>query len=44
MDCLLEPERTMQLAEFLHGLGALKQMPRSWKDCYRENNYDLDGS
>ena len=44
VDYLLEPERTMQLAEFLHSVGAISQMPGSWKDYYWENNYDLDGS
>ena len=34
----------MQLAEFLHGVGAIKQMPQSWKDYSWENNHDLDGS
>ena len=44
VDYLLEPERTMQVAEFLHSVGAIKQLPESWKDYYCENNYDLDGS
>ena len=44
VDYLLEPERTIQLAEFLHSVGAISQMPESWKDYYWENNYDLDGS
>lgn len=40
----LKPERTMQFAEFMHSIGAIKNMPASWKDYYWENNYDQDGS
>jgi NitT/TauT family transport system substrate-binding protein len=44
MDYALEPERTMQFAEFLHSVGAIKNKPASWKDYYWENNHDQDGS
>lgn len=39
----LKPERTMQFAEFMHSIGAIKNMPASWKDYYWENNYDQSG-
>lgn len=39
----LTPERTMQFAEFMHSIGAIKNMPSSWKDYYWENNYDQNG-
>jgi len=44
MDYTLKPERTMQFAEFLHNVRAIKNLPSSWKDYYWENNYDQDGS
>lgn len=40
----LTPERTMEFAKFLHSIGAIENMPSSWKDYYWENNYDQDGS
>ena len=40
----LQPNRTMQFAEFMHSIGAIKNMPSSWKDYYWENNYDQEGS
>ena len=40
----LQPERTMEFAKFLHSIGAITNMPASWKDYYWENNYDQDGS
>ena len=40
----LEPKRTMQFADFLHSIGAIKNKPASWKDYYWENNYDQNGS
>lgn len=44
MDYTLQPERTMQFAEFLHSVGAIKNLPASWQDYYWENNHDQDGS
>jgi sulfonate transport system substrate-binding protein len=44
MDYTLQPERTMQFAEFLHSIGGIENMPGSWKDYYWENNYDQKGS
>ena len=44
MDYSVQPERTMQFAEFLHSVGAVKNQAESWKDYYWENNYDQDGS
>ena len=44
MDYSVQPERTMQFAEFLHSVGAVKNKAESWKDYYWENNYDQDGS
>ena len=44
MDYAVQPERTMQFAEFLHSVGAIKNKAASWKDYYWENNYDQDGS
>ena len=44
VDYLLESERTMQFAEFLHTVGAIRQMSESWMDYYWENNDDVDGS
>jgi len=38
------PERTMEFAKFMYSIGAIKNMPSSWKDYYWENNYDQDGS
>lgn len=40
----LSPSRTMQFAKFMHSIGAIKNMPESWKDYYWENNYDQSGS
>lgn len=40
----LTPERTMEFAKFMHSIGAIKNMPESWKDYYWENNYDQSGS
>lgn len=40
----LAPKRTMQFADFLHSIGAIKNKPASWKDYYWENNYDQNGS
>ncbi len=39
----LTPERTMEFAKFMHSIGAIKNMPESWKDYYWENNYDQKG-
>jgi len=44
MDYALQPERTMQFAEFLHSIGSIENMPASWQDYYWENNYDQKGS
>ena len=44
MDYAVQPERTMQFAEFLLSVGAVKNKAESWKDYYWENNYDQDGS
>ena len=44
MDYSVQPERTMQFAEFLLSVGAVKNKAESWKDYYWENNYDQDGS
>ncbi len=44
MDYTVQPERTMQFAEFLHSIGSIDNMPESWKDYYWENNYDQKGS
>ena len=44
MDYTLQPERTMQFAKFLHGIGSMDNMPDSWKDYYWENNHDQNGS
>lgn len=40
----LEPNRTMEFAKFMHSIGAIKNLPTSWKDFYWENNYDQKGS
>jgi len=40
----LQPMRTMEFAKFMHSIGAIKNMPGSWKDYYWENNYDQSGS
>ncbi len=40
----LTPERTMEFAKFMHSIGAIKNMPASWKDYYWDNNYDQNGS
>ncbi|MEQ8504539.1 MAG: ABC transporter substrate-binding protein [Rhodospirillales bacterium] len=40
----LKPQRTMEFAKFMHSIGAIKNMPASWKDYYWENNYDQEGS
>ena len=39
----LTPERTMEFAKFMHSIGAIKNMPASWKDYYWENNHDQNG-
>jgi len=40
----LQPNLTMEFAKFMHSIGAIKNMPSSWKDYYWENNYDQKGS
>lgn len=40
----LTPERTMEFAKFMHSIGAIENMPASWKDYYWDNNYDQNGS
>ncbi len=40
----LQPALTMEFAKFMHSIGAIKNMPESWKDYYWENNYDQSGS
>ncbi len=40
----VQPKRTMEFAKFMHSIGAIKNMPSSWKDYYWENNHDQDGS
>ena len=44
MHYTVAPQRTMEFAKFMHSIGAIKNMPSSWKDYYWENNYDLSGS
>ena len=40
----VQPEGTMKFAEFMHSIGAIKNMPKSWKDYYWENNHGQNGS
>lgn len=44
IDYSLQPERSMQFAEFLFSIKSIENMPGSWKDYYWENNYDQKGS
>lgn len=37
------PKGTMQYATFMHKTGAIKNLPKSWKDYYFENTHGLDG-
>ena len=38
------PEHTMKFAEFMAGVGSLKEAPKSWKDIFFPEIHDLDGS
>jgi len=38
------PNNTMQFAEFMHSVDALKTMPESWTEYYFEDIHDLPGS
>ncbi len=38
------PKNTMRYAEFMHKEGAIKNMPKSWKDYYHESAHGLSGS
>ncbi|HXV11348.1 MAG TPA: ABC transporter substrate-binding protein [Burkholderiales bacterium] len=40
----LDPKRTMEYARFMHKIGAIKNLPASWKDYYHDNNHALGGS
>jgi NitT/TauT family transport system substrate-binding protein len=39
-----QPERTVELAKFMHGIGSLKNQPASWKDYFWDENHDQNGS
>lgn len=43
-DFNLYPQGTMKFAAHLHKIGALKNMPASWKDYYLPTSHDLPGS
>lgn len=38
-----EPKGTMQYARFMHGAGAIKHLPASWKDYFHENAHGMTG-
>ena len=38
-----EPKGTMQYAKFMHGAGAIKNLPASWKDYFHENAHGMTG-
>jgi len=44
MHYALQPNLTMKFAKFMKSIGAIKNMPKNWKEYYWENNYDQDGS
>jgi NitT/TauT family transport system substrate-binding protein len=40
----MEPLNTMKFATFMHGVGSLKEAPKSWKDLFFPEVHDLSGS
>jgi len=44
MEYSVEPKRTMEYARFMRKIGAIKNLPASWKDYYHDNNHALGGS
>lgn len=40
----LTPQGTMKLANFMHSIGTLKYAPKTWKDLFYPNVYNLRGS
>jgi len=40
----LVPENAMKFATFMHSVGALKEVPASWKDLFFPEVHDLNGS
>jgi NitT/TauT family transport system substrate-binding protein len=40
----MAPENAMKFANFMHGVGTLRQAPASWKDMFFPEIHDLDGS
>jgi NitT/TauT family transport system substrate-binding protein len=44
MDYGPAPKGTMQYARFMHKDGAIKHLPKSWKDYFHESAHGLDGN
>ena len=44
MEYSIQPKLTMQYANFLNQIGAIKNRPASWKEYYHDNNHGLGGS
>jgi len=44
MDYGPAPKGTMQYARFMHKDGAIKNLPKSWKDYFHESAHGLDGN
>ena len=44
MDYGPAPKGTMQYARFMHKDGAIKNLPKSWKDYFHESAHGMDGS
>jgi NitT/TauT family transport system substrate-binding protein len=44
MDYGPQPKGTMQYAQFMHKDGAIKNLPKSWKDYFHESAHGMDGS
>jgi NitT/TauT family transport system substrate-binding protein len=40
----MEPLNTMKYATFMHSVGSIKEVPKSWKDLFFPDVHDLNGS
>jgi NitT/TauT family transport system substrate-binding protein len=40
----MEPLNTMKYATFMHSVGSIKEVPKSWKDLFFPDIHDLNGS
>jgi NitT/TauT family transport system substrate-binding protein len=40
----MEPLNTMKYATFMHSVGSIKEVPKSWKDLFFPEVHDLNGS